>query len=344
MKVIMVGYGNLAKAIVPYVIRRAKAIGINTIEVAGRDSDKINAFLDLCRELDDCGLEFKSNASAEIDVACAILLLCIKPYAIKDFVFKNRAKVLISFMAGLSERFKKEPRDANPSNEKSRGVERVIDAVRDIRAELHCFAMPNIAAEIGQSATAVYAEHVFSMGEEEDHTHVSSLYRSFDDRIPAGYRLYKGRLIRKYSSLKDPMEEQIQKCGITDIKVHDQILCRKLARELISSFSTCVEVDTLDKLQASVAVSGSAIAVLALVVQGVINSGVCCGLSHNESKELTNQTLKGLAEMLNKYTPQEIKDMVTSPSGTTARALLHCDLNSVQGRITEALNRAVGCS
>ncbi|MBK7822621.1 MAG: pyrroline-5-carboxylate reductase [Tessaracoccus sp.] len=76
-------------------------------------------------------------------------------------------------------------------------------------------------------------------------------------------------------------------------------------------------------LDALTAISGSGPAYLFYVAEAMIEAGVHQGLSRGESTTLTNQTFVGAAAMLAESgrSATELREMVTSPAGTTAAAL-----------------------
>jgi pyrroline-5-carboxylate reductase len=75
-------------------------------------------------------------------------------------------------------------------------------------------------------------------------------------------------------------------------------------------------------MDAVTALSGSGPAFIALFVEGLIDSGVRMGLSRDHSSELAIQTLIGTAALLETgMPPEKVREMVTSPGGTTAAGL-----------------------
>ncbi len=70
------------------------------------------------------------------------------------------------------------------------------------------------------------------------------------------------------------------------------------------------------------ALSGSGPAFIALFIEAMINAGIKRGLGKEDSITLTIQTLLGTARLLETgITPQRLREMVTSPGGTTAAGL-----------------------
>ena len=75
------------------------------------------------------------------------------------------------------------------------------------------------------------------------------------------------------------------------------------------------------------------------MIQSLTDAGVYLGLPRNLAAMLARQTVSGSAELLQasgKH-PAELCDMVTSPGGTTARALQVLEKAGFSGIVTEAV-------
>lgn len=88
--------------------------------------------------------------------------------------------------------------------------------------------------------------------------------------------------------------------------------------------------------------SGSGPAFVLLVIEALIDSGVFMGLPRHLSRELAVQTVLGSAMMLDRTGkhPAELKDMITSPGGTTIHGLKALEARSVRGAFMEAVEAA----
>ncbi len=108
------------------------------------------------------------------------------------------------------------------------------------------------------------------------------------------------------------------------------------AEKISSILSASSEVLILDEkyFDAVTALSGSGPAYVFLIAEGLIEAGIKLGLPKDVAKTLTVQTLLGASELLNSkefsnMSTKELKDMVTSPGGTTAHGLAKLE----EGRI-----------
>lgn len=90
------------------------------------------------------------------------------------------------------------------------------------------------------------------------------------------------------------------------------------------------------------ALSGSGPAYLFFVVEAMIDAGVGLGLPRDISTALVNQTMFGSAKLLveSERHPTLLREMVTSPAGTTAAALRHLEERSVKAAFMAAIEAA----
>ncbi len=116
----------------------------------------------------------------------------------------------------------------------------------------------------------------------------------------------------------------------------------KKALSIFSAVGTAIEVD--EKLMDAVTgLSGSGPAYFLLFLEALVDAGVLCGIPRNIAKELIIQTGLGTIEMVknSKLHFGELKDMVTSPGGTTIYGLKIMDRAGLRGIVMEAVKRAV---
>jgi pyrroline-5-carboxylate reductase len=105
-------------------------------------------------------------------------------------------------------------------------------------------------------------------------------------------------------------------------------------------------------MDAVTAVSGSGPAYFALLSEAMIEAGILLGLSREISTQLVIQTMLGTAKQLRdeKMHPVELREMVTSPGGTTIAAIRELEtagvraafLNAIQAAMSRARELAAG--
>ena len=96
-------------------------------------------------------------------------------------------------------------------------------------------------------------------------------------------------------------------------------------------------------LDAVTAISGSGPAYFALLAEAMIEAGILLGLSREISTELVVQTMLGSAKLLRdeKMHPVELREMVTSPGGTTIRAIKVLEQSGVRAAFLNAIQAAM---
>lgn len=119
----------------------------------------------------------------------------------------------------------------------------------------------------------------------------------------------------------------------------------ELAMALFRAVGKAIEVD--EKLMDAVTgLSGSGPAYVLLLIEAMIDGGVLMGIPRPIARELAVQTFLGAAKMLAETGrhPAELKDMITSPGGTTIRGLQVLEENSVRGALIGAVEAATARS
>ena len=96
-------------------------------------------------------------------------------------------------------------------------------------------------------------------------------------------------------------------------------------------------------MDAVTAVSGSGPAYFALLAEAMIEAGILLGLSREVSTELVVQTMFGTAKLLRDehMHPVELREMVTSPGGTTIRAIRELERAGVRAAFLNAIQAAM---
>jgi pyrroline-5-carboxylate reductase len=124
-----------------------------------------------------------------------------------------------------------------------------------------------------------------------------------------------------------------------------------LAEEALAHLGAVVRVPER-YMDAVTAVSGSGPAYFALLAEAMIEAGLLLGLSREISTQLVVQTMLGTAKQLRDegLHPVELREMVTSPGGTTIAAIRELEsagvraafLNAIQAAMTRARELAAG--
>ncbi len=112
----------------------------------------------------------------------------------------------------------------------------------------------------------------------------------------------------------------------------------KLINEILSTIGTVCNID--EKLMDAVTgVSGSGPAYVLDFILGLADGGVNAGLPRDVATTLAAQTVLGTAKLLieSGRHPAILRDEVTSPGGTTAKALAVLEKNGFKGTIIEAV-------
>jgi pyrroline-5-carboxylate reductase len=115
-----------------------------------------------------------------------------------------------------------------------------------------------------------------------------------------------------------------------------------LAEELLSHLGRVVRVPEA-WMDAITAVSGSGPAYFALLAEAMIEAGILLGLGREVSTQLVVQTMLGTAKLLRDENmhPVELREMVTSPGGTTIRAIRELEQAGVRAAFLNAINAAM---
>jgi pyrroline-5-carboxylate reductase len=98
-----------------------------------------------------------------------------------------------------------------------------------------------------------------------------------------------------------------------------------------------------ESMDAITAVSGSGPAYYALLAEAMIEAGILLSLSREVSTKLVVQTMLGTARLLRDENmhPVELREMVTSPGGTTIRAIRELEIAGVRAAFLNAINAAM---
>ncbi|MFP3938109.1 MAG: pyrroline-5-carboxylate reductase [Phycisphaerae bacterium] len=116
-------------------------------------------------------------------------------------------------------------------------------------------------------------------------------------------------------------------------------------RRLLESAGQAVTV-TEDMMDAVTAVSGSGPAYFFYLIEAMVAAGVAEGLEPDTAALLARQTCAGAAKLLEETgeSPQTLRDRVTSPGGTTQKAIETLDAAGVKGSLISAVRAAAARS
>jgi pyrroline-5-carboxylate reductase len=115
----------------------------------------------------------------------------------------------------------------------------------------------------------------------------------------------------------------------------------KLAHTLFSAVGVAFQVKEA-LLDAVTGLSGSGPAYVYLFIEGLSDGGVAVGLPRDVATKLAAQTVMGAAKMVLEtgQHPGVLKDMVTSPGGTTIEGLHELEKGKVRGTLINAVRAA----
>jgi pyrroline-5-carboxylate reductase len=114
------------------------------------------------------------------------------------------------------------------------------------------------------------------------------------------------------------------------------------AQEVLAHLGPVVRVAE-PYMDAVTAVSGSGPAYFALLAEAMIEAGILLGLSREISTQLVVQTMLGTAVLLRdeEMHPVELREAVTSPGGTTIRAIRELEQAGVRAAFLNAIEAAM---
>ena len=114
---------------------------------------------------------------------------------------------------------------------------------------------------------------------------------------------------------------------------------KKIARSILSALGREIYFTDEKYINMATALSGSGPAYVFLFIEALTDAGVNIGLSCKEAQELALQTILGSVEMVQKVGkhPAELRNMVTSPGGTTAAALAQLEKGGFRSSVLEAV-------
>ncbi len=112
-----------------------------------------------------------------------------------------------------------------------------------------------------------------------------------------------------------------------------------ITKSVLATLGEEVYVPDEKYIDMATALSASGPAYVFLFIESLIEAGVYLGMPRDMARTLVLQTVLGSAQLAKKTGrhPAELKDMVTSPGGTTAEALLEMEDGGIRATILNAV-------
>jgi len=114
---------------------------------------------------------------------------------------------------------------------------------------------------------------------------------------------------------------------------------RELARSILAALGEEVYVSSEKYIDMATALSGSGPAYVFLDIEAITDAGVHIGLPRDISEKLVIETMLGstrAVKVLGKH-PAELRNMVTSPGGTTTEGLLQLETGGLRSLLLQAV-------
>ena len=113
-----------------------------------------------------------------------------------------------------------------------------------------------------------------------------------------------------------------------------------LAKSVLAALGEEIYVDNEKYIDMATALSGSGPAYIFLIIEALIDAGVHIGLSRDIAEKLVIETTIGSArtiKVMGKH-PAVLRNMVTSPGGTTTEGLLQLESSGLRSYLLRAVN------
>ena len=117
---------------------------------------------------------------------------------------------------------------------------------------------------------------------------------------------------------------------------------REVARSVAATLGEEIYVESEDLIDMATALSASGPAYVFAFIEALIDAGVNIGMSRDLASQLTIGTVLGSAKMAGEtgMHPAQLRNMVTSPGGTTAAALAELERGGLRHTVLEAVAAA----
>ena len=141
-----------------------------------------------------------------------------------------------------------------------------------------------------------------------------------------------------------PNTPALLRCGATGLFANTAVseIQRQQAQQILDAVGLALWVEQESELDAVTAVSGSGPAYFFLMMEAMQASGEAMGLSPDVAKQLSQQTALGAARMAleSDVDVAELRRRVTSPKGTTERAITIFEEGGFRALVQQALQGA----
>jgi len=117
---------------------------------------------------------------------------------------------------------------------------------------------------------------------------------------------------------------------------------REQAQMILKALGETLFVDNEDYLDMATALSGTGPAYIFLFMEALIDAGVHLGFSRKVAQQLVLQTMAGSVEIARQSDlhPAQLRNMVTSPGGTSAEALYELEKGGLRTILSKAVSAA----
>jgi pyrroline-5-carboxylate reductase len=215
-----------------------------------------------------------------------------------------------------------------------------LTAQFDIR---RCSNVAELAGSTQVIIVAVKPQNVIeALDQLRQHIHQSQLVISIAAGIPIS--TFSSRLGKEIAVIRVmPNTPALVLQGASALARGDRVTEEQmhLALQLFQSVGKALQVDE-KWMDAVTGLSGSGPAYVFLLLEAMIDGGVLMGLPRQISRELVLQTFLGAVKMVQEMGrhPAELKEMITSPGGTTIHGLQVLEEKAVRGALMRAVEAA----
>jgi len=114
---------------------------------------------------------------------------------------------------------------------------------------------------------------------------------------------------------------------------------KEMAQSILAALGKEIHVTSEKYIDMATALSGSGPAYVFLIIEALVDAGVHIGLPRDMAEKLVVQTVLGstrAVEAMGKH-PAQLKNMVTSPGGTTTEGLLQLETGGLRSLLLQAV-------